>query len=158
VGDGQASLDRLAGQWKMLTRSLAFRSQLTRVAFLIGRGISAVIAARSAKDPRAHLAMARRDARRLRPERTAYAEAYAAVIKGAVSHLEGKTESAIEFHTRALALFEVTAMPQLVAAAKRRLGELTGGDRGGALVTEADVMFQTLCIKDPSRTTCMMMG
>jgi eukaryotic-like serine/threonine-protein kinase len=158
LGDGQAALDRLAGQWKTLTRSLVFRSQLTRIAFLISRGISAVLAARTAADPRPHLALARRDARRLRGERWPYAEGYAAVMVGAAAYLEGKTESGIAHYTRALALFETTEMPQLAAAAKRTLGELTGGDRGGALVAEADLMFQTLRVKDPIRTTCMMMG
>jgi hypothetical protein len=158
LGDGQAALDRLAGLWKTLTRSLVFRSQLTRIAFLISRGTSAVLAARTARDPRPHLALARRDARRLRRERWPYAEGYAAVMVGAADYLEGKTESGIAHYTRALALFETTEMSQLAAAAKRKLGELTGGDKGRALVAEADLMFQTLRVKDPIRTTCMMMG
>ena len=49
-------------------------------------------------------------------------------------------------------------MRPMIASTGRRLGELVGGDEGRALIAGSDSLFTALGVKDPARSTLMMLG
>ena len=158
VGDGNRALDRLASAWPAVSRSMAFRSQLTRCGWLSSRATSAVMAAQTAADPRANIALARRDARRLARENWQLASAWSESVLGSVEALERNFESACAHIERAMAIYGANQMRLPAAASKRKLGEIKGGDEGRALIEAADRDFAAIGARDPVRTTRMLYG
>jgi hypothetical protein len=74
--------------------------------------------------------------------------AYAHVIDAAIAVDEGRLDVAVRELRTAERLFESTSMPVMVAATRRRLGPLMGGDEGRALVSAAEAFLQSIHVRD----------
>jgi len=156
-GKVAARFDELRPSFDLLARSLLPRVQIVRVLsqWLLGRMLLAV-GHRAGSDRRRALAEAARIARRLvRKERIGYATVFGHLIEAAVQAQSGDRTAGVENAVAALRRAEVAAtsnaMQHLAIAARRRIGELLGGDEGTRLVTEADAWAEEEGIVEPNR-------
>ena len=70
--------------------------------------------------------------------------------------MRGETEAALRFLESAEAGFTAASMALHAAAARRRRGELMGGDAGRALVSGSDAWMTAQAIKAPERMTAVL--
>jgi hypothetical protein len=98
-------------------------------------------------DPKA----ARRAVRALRRSRAPNVRGYLRVVLAAISVLEGDRDAALRLLEGAIADGEATGMLHLAALARRRMGQLLGGDPGARLVAEGDAVLHERGVADPAR-------
>jgi hypothetical protein len=99
---------------------------------------------------------AERDAKLLQREHISWAEALAHLIGAAVAAGRGETAAARGRLTAAVAGLEASDMRHMAAVARRRLGELSGGDEGPALVAQMNAWLTAQKIRNPDRYTAML--
>jgi eukaryotic-like serine/threonine-protein kinase len=158
LGNGRAAFERLRDRWPALKKSLFLRTQVPRDYLLYLRAISAVSAAREARDPRPLLDVARRDVRRLRREGVSWASAVAELAGAGLLTASGNAEAALRAYATAADALNTVAMPTYAAAARRQLGALLGGPHGRDLIAEAEADLTRRGIREPSRTAAMYTG
>lgn len=155
-GDPAGALRRLERVWDIAEAAYATGWQMTRVLNLAMRASAAVACARTAPDERRRLlALATDDARRLDREGRPYARAAAALIRGALAHQRGELERAVAELDAAAGGFDAARMKLYAACARRRRGELVGGDHGRAEVARADAVLRAEGIRDVRRWTAV---
>jgi hypothetical protein len=86
--------------------------------------------------------MAARDGHKIARERAFWATPFADLVLAAVAAVRGES-AAVERAARAIVGFEAAGMAAYAAAARRRHGELVGGDRGAAEVADADAWMRS---------------
>jgi hypothetical protein len=145
--EAEAGLSRLRPFYRELSRSLVLRIRNHRVLahWLLGRMVLA-----ASKEPRA-LDEAGEMARRLASEDMTYATIWSLLLRGAIERRRGQAARAEETLTRALELGERHHFPAGAQAARWRLGELVGGDRGRALLGSARSWMLEQQIRNPER-------
>jgi hypothetical protein len=97
------------------------------------------------------LPSARRMLVRLRRERAPYLRAFTLLIEAAADEVDGRTEEARAHLGAATALSEGAGMDVIAALARRRTGELLGGDLGARITADADAVLHRYGIVDPIR-------
>jgi hypothetical protein len=157
-GDGRGALERLRARWPALQGSLFLRAQVVRNYLVYLRAIAAVTAARSAHNPRSLLASARRDVRWLRRESGPWARALADLAAAGCHAVAGAEAAAARAYAAAAEGHAAVDMTVFAASARRRLGELVGGDRGHGLIAEADAELTRRGVRDPERIAAMHAG
>jgi hypothetical protein len=134
-------------------RSLLLRVQIVRalVHWMFGKGC----VARSANglESKHYLAEARRNVRRLAREKVGYARTWSLLVNAAIEFQMDRPEQTIDLLTDTITTAEGNHMFHLVAAARRRLGEITGGDEGAALIELADDWMTSQGVVNPKRFT-----
>jgi serine/threonine protein kinase len=158
LGRGKEGFDRLMAEWPVITRSLLFRSQFTRTAFLMSRACAAIQAAAGSRGNTQLLSLARRDAKTLRRERWPRADALAATIDGSADALEGRRNEAIVHFRDSARFFEDSHAQLPEICSLYRLAEVTGGIEGRELQQRALERFRSLHVRDPIRTVQMITG
>jgi serine/threonine protein kinase len=83
------------------------------------------------------------------------ARAEARLLRATEAALDGKTSDALRLLEDAEADFQRMDMPLHAASARRRRGQLTGGEAGARLITEADAVLTAAGIRDPARWAAM---
>jgi Predicted ATPase len=78
-------------------------------------------------------------------------------IRAGLSAIEGDLDASRELLESAVRNFEKAEMLLFAATARRRLGVLTGGDEGVALVSAADTWLRSQLVKIPERITDVLM-
>ncbi|WP_165230426.1 serine/threonine-protein kinase [Aquisphaera insulae] len=162
-GDGMAAWERLRASWPALEGSMLLRVQFIRTSMRFLRGRAAIAAAAGLLQPapsraRELLAVAHRDARRLSRERMPCPTAFALMITGGVAALRDDRDAAIASLRRAVPAFEAVDMRLCAAVARRRLGELLGGEAGAEEVRRADEWMAGEQVRDPSRMSSMILA
>ena len=145
--------------WKFFTTrytpsflgSTVTRLQRARIIFYERRARCALAAAVGAADPGPLLRSAARDARRLRREGMDWSRALACPILAGIAAARGDTATAAALLADAVTRLEAVDMDLYAAAARRRLGEILGGDEGRAHVEKADSWMRQQTIRDPAR-------
>jgi tetratricopeptide (TPR) repeat protein len=156
-GQGRAAHARVAKRWAGLARSMLLRVQLVRIEALHLRARSALAAlGDDASDRGGLLREAARAARRLAQERTPMAAALAALVRAGLAAAAGDTGAALTSLRTATGGFEAAEMPLQAAVARRRQGELVGGDEGRALIEAADAWMAEQKIKHPGRWSALV--
>ena len=102
------------------------------------------------------LRQARKYVRALERERLLWADALACNLRAATAHLQGHLDEAANGWERAAQLFEGADMRAHAAVARRRQGQVIGGDAGRALVSAAERFMLKEGIKSPARWTAML--
>jgi tetratricopeptide (TPR) repeat protein len=155
---GDAAWDLMVRQWPDLQRSLLMRVQLIRIGMrhLRARCALAKAVASGAGNSRPYLASAERDARRLERERMPWGEALAHLIRAGVANGRGEGREALARLEAAMSGLEAQDMRYLAAVARRRLGELRGGDEGRMLIDQVNSWMSTQSIRNPDRFTAML--
>jgi hypothetical protein len=155
---GDAAWDLMTRQWPDLQRSLLMRVQLIRIGMrhLRARCALAKAVAAGAGHSRPYLASAERDAQKLERERMPWGDALAHLIRAGVASGRGDRPEAMARLKAAIDGLEANDMRYLAAVARRRLGELTGGDEGRMRVEEVNSWMSGQNIRNPDRFTAML--
>jgi hypothetical protein len=155
-GEGGAAWERVTGQWPALARSHLLRVQQVRVFLLHLRARAALAAALAAAGPGRLLHAAERDARLLRRERVAWAEALAQLVSAGVAMGRHRAGGARQLLEDAAGRLEAAGLRLHAAAARRRLGEQVGGSEGHRLVEQADAWMKGQNVRRPDRMTALL--
>jgi hypothetical protein len=155
LGNGNSAFAYVEEKWPAYKDSLLLRVQQVRIDALQSHARSALAVAVSAADPQVFLFAAERDARQLEQQGVAWSTAYARLIRAGVAAVRGDAVRALTLLADAATRFEGADMHICAAAARRRLGQLKGGDAGGALVKQTDAWMMGQGIKNPARMAAM---
>ncbi len=154
VGRGARALVDLRAQWAGFRGALLFMAQHIRVDALHLRARCALAAASEATEDAARgrlVRAAERDARRLDREAAPWAKALARLLHAGVASSRGDARGAIRLLVDAAAELDACDMALFAIVARRRQGELTGGEAGHALMRAADAEMTARTIKNPAR-------
>ena len=155
TGDSEVAWKHIEGQLKPLEKSMLLRIQGLRIDALQLRGRLALASALG-RHREARLRIAESVANRIARENIAYATAYADLIRAGVAHRRAEDGPAVKFLENALAGFAAADMRLFAVAARWRLGELIGGDRGSELLQDADEWMSRQQIMNPTRIMNLM--
>jgi hypothetical protein len=150
-GAGGAAWEQITAHWPALAHSHLLRVQQVRI-FLLHLRARAALAAESAS----LLHAAERDARRLRRERIAWAEALAQLVRAGVAMRRRDAGGARQLLADAAGRLEAAGLCLHAAAARRRLGELVSGSEGRRLVEQADAWMKGQNIRRPDRMAALL--
>lgn len=137
------------------------RSQLLRVQFLLVehlnmRGRAAVASAAGGHSVDARLRAAEKIARRIERERMPWSTPFGPLLRAGVASVRGDEDAVRTLLARAVAGFEAADVGLYANAARRRLGEVVGGDEGRQLIQEADARMRAEAVASPERFTAML--
>lgn len=147
-GDGPAAWRYVTDQWPALAKSLLLRVQNIRITMHETRA-RCTLAAAGRGNAAGLWQEAICDAEKLESEKMPWAGALAGLIRAAVAAARGENRRARMLLENAVAGFDAADMALYAACARRRLGELIGGDAGQALVSNADAWMLAQQIHDP---------
>jgi serine/threonine protein kinase/tetratricopeptide (TPR) repeat protein len=142
AGDGEAAWEVIRQREPELRRSLLLRVSSVRTMYYSHRGLSALAAADTARDPAPFLREASRDERRLRGEGTGWSFPLADLLAGSLASRRGDATLAASLMASAAHRFDALGMKAFAAAARHRRGEILGGTEGGELVARARAYFE----------------
>ena len=151
--------EHLARDARALRRSMLPRVTMVRIelADLGARIALARAAVKPSKTDRADAArVARAHARSLERERVPIGRALAVMNRAGAAQLAGETERAVAQLRLAVATFDAGETLLHAAVARRRLGEMLGGDEGSALVATAHEWFGRQGVRNPARVTAQL--
>jgi hypothetical protein len=150
IGDGQAAWQRLDAQWPALKRSMMLRVQVLKIEAWSFRVRAALqVAAGGGRERTAMLAAAERWTGKIEREGAPWAAPMVSVSRAAIAELRGESERGAALLETAIAGFDAVEMGLHAAVARRRLGQLIGGDSGATLVRAADLWMTDQRIKSP---------
>lgn len=159
-GDVVEAWNVINGGWPGLARSLILRVQQPFVGALHHRARCALAMASVAGPHQTYraelLRSAERDARRIERERTMYGDGLSRLVGAGVAATRGYIEEAATLADRAEIALLSADMGLYAAAARRRRGELLGGDQGRALIADADAWMSNQKVKNPRRMVEML--
>ena len=156
-GNGLVAWKQVSGEWPALSGSMILRVQIIRIEALHLKARCALAAAASStSDAQQLIGVAERLAGQISKEGMKWADPLATLLQAGVASLRNDKQTAINLLSKASEEFEDAHMKLYAAAAKRRLGEITGGVDGQRLTDEADSWMREQKIKAPTRITRML--
>ena len=155
-GEKAAAWQHLDSRWPELEQSLLLRVQSVLINSLYLRARTALAAAEDARAAAGLLQAADKAAKRIEHERMSWGGALAGLLRAGIASSRREVESSISLLESAERQLESADMALHVAAARRRRGEILGGDEGRMLVTAADSWMANQGIKNPGRMTAML--
>jgi serine/threonine protein kinase len=158
-GDPTAAWSRVVAIWPDLKRSMMLRIQMVgiEIGHLRARAALALAAETSRASERARLLRAAAaDAARLQQTGAPWALPLAALVRAGIAAIEGNAEESARLADQAAFGFDAVDMALYAAAARRRRGELVGGDEGRALIEAADALMQRELIRKPERMVAVL--
>jgi serine/threonine protein kinase len=152
------ALKRIDDGWSPLKRSLLLYSQLPRVIVhdLHGRAALASALASEAGQRSGLLRVADRCARRLLAERAAWSTAMGTLLRAGVRAARGDLRAAAATYDEAARGFTAAGMALLETCARRRWGELVGGQEGAAAIAASDGWMTAQTVRNPRRMAALM--
>jgi hypothetical protein len=158
-GDPTAAWSRIVATWPDLKRSMLLRVQMVaiEVGHLRARAALALARETSRESERARLLRAAAaDAGRLQQTGAPWALPLAALVRAGIAAIRGDADSAARLGDQAAYGFDAVDMALYAAAARRRRGEIIGGDEGRELVDAADAMMKRELIRKPERMAAVL--
>jgi tRNA A-37 threonylcarbamoyl transferase component Bud32 len=149
-GRGAAAFDHITQQWPHYRSSLLLRIQQVRINIVLLRAASAVAA--GAKD---FLRAAEADIRSLVRERMPWSDALVPLMRAGIACTHGDGRQAVPLLQEALERLNAVDMYIFAQAARRRLGQLVGGDEGRQLIGESEAWMANQGIRNPARMTAV---
>ncbi|MFO0950342.1 MAG: AAA family ATPase [Isosphaeraceae bacterium] len=143
----------LLGRWPALRRSMLLQVQFVRVMMRYLRARTALAAASREGAPAPLIAEARTYGRKLVGERAPWASGLSLLVEASARSLQGDQDGSAATLRQASAELDAVEMAAHAAAARRRLGEILGGEEGAALVVEADALLRARGVANPERLT-----
>lgn len=147
---------RLEEHRSALRRSQLLRVQLLRLEQIQLQGRVDLAMAAHGHSTRTRLLRVERAARRIEREKMAWSTPFAPLLRAGAAAVKGEMELAVQLLSRSVAGFEAGDMALYARAARRRLGEVLGGDKGRELVDEADAVMRSEAIASPERLSAML--
>ncbi len=154
-GQGQRGLALALQQWSALDRAQLLRMHMARAYVHYGRGGCALSVVRQTSAS-AERSVVRADIRKLRGSDVPHAAGFAAVLAAGLALEDGGRERARERLRLSVSCFDTSGLRMYAAAARRRLGQLLGGDEGRALLTIGDAAMAVEAVIDLESTTEML--
>ena len=158
-GEAPVAAERIVESSRGVARAL---DRFVQAGFIRGldararRRLAAAAQATSPSERDGLLRGAEGHAKTMMRERTLWGDPLALLLRAGASATRGETEAALRFLESAEAGFGSASMALHAAAARRRRGEVLGGDTGRELVADADVWMGAQSIKNPERMTAML--
>jgi serine/threonine protein kinase/tetratricopeptide (TPR) repeat protein len=156
VGQPLVAWARLEDRWKALRHSQLLRVQLLRCESLHLRGRVALAVAEQGHSREDALRVALQAARKIERERVAWAQPFVSMLRAGVSAVRGDEVSTAPMLAKAIAGFESAGMRLYAAAARRRLGQVLGGDEGQRLREQGDAFMTGESIRSPLHLTAVL--
>jgi hypothetical protein len=157
TGAGRDAYRRVQQRWRDLSQSLLLMVQFVRTDALTIRARTALAAAKDRSPDRAELLeRTTRDARRIIAEKMEWSSPIGYLLLAGAEQEHRRSDRALGLYQRALDGFLGAGMALYGAVAKRRLGELLGGDHGRGLLQESRMWMASQGIRDPDRLTAML--
>jgi hypothetical protein len=157
MGEARTAWDDVTRRWRELDRSLLTRTQgiLVEAWHLRARAALALAVQLMQRGDHAeakrYLLEAERDAVRIENEKSLAGASHATLTFASVAATRGDAKKALALLASAEEGFRATSLAQYAAAAQRRRGELLGGEKGKALIREADDWMASQEIVNPTR-------
>jgi hypothetical protein len=155
TGDVEVAWKHVEGQWPALEDSMLLRIPMVRSEAMQLRARVA-LATTGVEHDAAKLRLAEKMAHKIEKTNISWSKPFGNLVRAGVAQQRGKSEQAKTFLSEALLGFEQTDMRLYAAAARRRLGETLGGERGRQLVAEANAWMVEQRIKNPEIMTRML--
>ena len=155
--DGAAALAQMREDWRALDSSQLLRVESVRNEVDSTFGHALVLAARQGHDDRDGLLReAERHARALTRENRPFAGAYGAQLNAGIALARGRHDRALTFYRDAARAFDALEMGLHAAAARRRHGELLGGEQGRELFNASVASMVAQRVRNPERMAAML--
>ncbi|HEX3772692.1 MAG TPA: AAA family ATPase [Polyangiaceae bacterium] len=154
-GDGRAAWERVERVSPVLDSSHLVRVAVIRAFAGYERGLSAVASAAQGHDRARALRAAETYARRLLRENVPYAPPMGHLVLACTHAARGDRTRALETLERAIPLLAGADLGYLVACARHRRGELTGGAEGAAMVRQSRAFFEAQGVANVERCLAM---
>jgi tetratricopeptide (TPR) repeat protein len=151
TGDYEVARRHIEGQIKALEKSMLLRIQGLRIDSLHIRGRLALASAAAGDERERQLRLAEKLAASIEKEEMGYAIPFATLIRAGIARQRDDQPSTIALLEKAVNDFDASHMSLYAAAARRRLGETIGGERGRQLVTQSEEWMSKQEIKNPER-------
>ncbi len=156
--EGRAMLawTKVAQSWRAARGSLVARVQFTGIVLEELRGRAALAAAAEATSIRERkrlLDIVDRTARRIEREHAAWGDVLAQLLRAGSAFLRGRHDHAVQRLRDVEVSAQRAEMHLHAACARRRLGEILGGDEGAALVADATRWMNVQGIRNPEAMT-----
>ena len=157
AGRASAAWALLDRAWPALVKSNILRVQFHRIFMTLLRGSVALAAAVGGpqSERKRLIKEAERAMTQLEGEGTQCARPAAALLSASILAARGRAAEARLPLELAIANFDAADMTLHAEVARRRLGELVGGETGRALITRADALMGRQGIKRPERWTAI---
>jgi hypothetical protein len=136
-----------------IKRALLHRMQWIRIEGAYVRARCALLMCASGRNARTCLAAARHEVRRIEREKMAWSDPIARVLGSAIAFLDGDVAAAERRLIDSVDGFDRAGMKLYAAAARRRLGQIAGGERGLQETGTADEWMASEGILNPARMT-----
>jgi len=157
TGDTEVAWKHIDTQTRALEKSMLLRTQGIRIDALHVRARLALASATGHEPERARrLRIAERAADRIAKEHMAWSNPLASLTRAGIAWQRGDRETSAALTREALTGLEATETGLYAAAARRRLGELLGGDEGSELIKQADEWMGRQQIRNPPAFTRLM--
>jgi tetratricopeptide (TPR) repeat protein len=153
TGDSEVAWRHFEGQRRALQESLLLRLQVLR---LEAKHLHARTALATASLHPERLRVADSLARQIVKEQMPWAEPLAGLIRAGVAFQRGELGTTLTLLSDAAEQFEFCDMHLYAVAARRRIGQLQGDERGIALIKAADEWMGAQAIANPERMTRML--
>jgi hypothetical protein len=155
TGDYEVAWKHIEGQIKPLEKSLLLRIQGLRIEAMFLRARLALASAAGQKRER-RLRIAENLAHSIANEQMPWSNPLAMLIHAGLASRRADDSRAGALISQAIEGFASSDMALYAAIARRRLGEILGGDRGGELVNQADDWMSKQQIKNPAAVANLM--
>jgi hypothetical protein len=149
-GNGIAAFQHIQDRWLHYRSSLLLRIQQIRINIVLLRAQSAIAAA-AATGAKPFLRAAEADVRSLRREKMSWSDALVPLILAGVAGVRGEGAKAIGLLREAIDRLHAVDMEIFAQAARRRLGQLLGGEEGRLLIEESEAWMDAEGIRKPAR-------
>jgi hypothetical protein len=159
VGRPDRAWEVVTREWPGLASSVLLRIQGIRINTVDLRARCALAAAAATPGGAGRAALvaaAERATRRLERERLPWSDALALLLRADLAAARGDGAAVVPLLERAAAALEATNMALHAHVARRRLGEMAGGDAGRALAAASDAWMRGQGIRDPTRITAIL--
>jgi serine/threonine protein kinase/tetratricopeptide (TPR) repeat protein len=155
TGDIEVAHKHVEGQWQALENSQLFRTPGVGLEAMQLRG-RAILAIGAAHRDDGKLRLVEKMALRMEKVNMSWSKPYATLLRAALAQQRNDDEKAVRLLSEAVQIFESAGMRLYAAAARRRLGEKLGGERGQQLIMEADAWMTEQKIKNPEALVRML--
>ncbi len=149
-----SAMETLVERFARLADSMLLRIQTVRTtAHWLQARILLASDCREAADARGSLRRAAKLGRSLLSEKVGAATVWGQLVLAAVAAQRGRTDGAAAALRHATEAAEEHAMPFMAAVARRRQGQILGGEEGAALLASADESMRAEGVADPEKLT-----
>lgn len=155
TGDYEVAWKHIEGQVKALEKSMLLRIQGLRIEAMYLRARLALASATGSERER-RLQIAESLAKSIASEDMPWSNPLGNLIDAGLARRCGDDSQAAALVAQAIEGFEAADMKLYAATARRRLGEILGGDNGGELITKADDWMTKQQIKNPAAVANLM--